>query len=100
MNFDEKKLAKLKNADEMFDKYYGKPGSVKRIEFQAKAKAWYYAELLKETRKKEKITQRELAEKIGKKREYIALLEKGETDMQLSTFISITEALGLRLSIA
>ena len=100
MILDEKKLARLNNSDKIFAKYYGEIGSEKRVEFEAKAKAWYYAELLKEVRKKEKVTQQELAEKIGKKREYIALLEKGETDMQLSTFISITEALGLRLSIA
>jgi len=99
MILDDKKLAKLKNSDKMLSKYYGEIGSIKRIEFEAKAKAWYYAELLKEVRKKEKVTQQELAEKIGKKREYVALLEKGETDMQLSTFISITEALGLQLSI-
>ncbi|MDR0295094.1 MAG: helix-turn-helix domain-containing protein [Prevotellaceae bacterium] len=99
MNLDEQKLLRLKDSDKVFDKYYGEIGSVKRTDFEAKAKAWYYAELLKEVRKKERVTQQELAKKIGKKREYIALLEKGETDMQLSTFISITEALGLRLSI-
>ncbi|MFI3293871.1 MAG: transcriptional regulator, partial [Rikenellaceae bacterium] len=33
------------------------------------------------------------------KREYIAMLEKGDTDMQLSTFILISEALGLRFSL-
>ena len=41
------------------------------------AKAWYYAELLKDERKKQNITQKALAERIGKKREYISALEKG-----------------------
>ena len=36
---------------------------------------------------------------IGKKREYIALLEKGETDMQLSTFLMITDAVGLNFGL-
>ena len=45
------------------------------------------------------ITQKALAEQIGKKREYISALEKGQTDMQLSTFISIVDALGLRFSL-
>jgi len=57
---------------------------------------WYYGELLKDRRKELKLTQRELAERVGKKREYIALLEKGKTDMQLSTFFSISNALGLQ----
>ena len=38
-------------------------------------------------------------EKIGKKREYISALEKGQTDMQLSTFLKIADALGLRFSL-
>ena len=40
-----------------------------------------------------------LANNIGKKREYVAMLEKGETDMQLSTFIMISEAVGLKLTL-
>ena len=60
--------------------------------------AWYYAEMLKKARKNAGLTQKELAEKIGKKREYIALLEKGETDMQLSTFLLIVDSLGLTLN--
>ncbi|MDR3180375.1 MAG: helix-turn-helix domain-containing protein [Prevotellaceae bacterium] len=89
------KLAKLKRADEWFDERYGKSGTQPRTDFENKALAWYYGEILRNKRKELKITQKQLAEKIGKKREYIALLEKGETDMQLSTFFSISQALGL-----
>ena len=92
-------MAKLKRADEHFDERYGKPGTIERNEFEAKAKAWYYAEILRDARKKDKITQKQLAEKIGKKREYIALLEQGRTDMQLSTFLQISEALGLNFAL-
>jgi ribosome-binding protein aMBF1 (putative translation factor) len=99
MKFNEEKLAKLKRADEHFNERYGKSGTPERNDFETKAKAWYYAEILKDTRKKEKITQKQLAEKIGKKREYVALLERGETDMQLSTFLNISEALGLRFTL-
>lgn len=52
-------------------------------------------EILRNRRKELNLTQEELAEKIGKKRTYIARIEKGETDMQLSSFISISQALGL-----
>ena len=45
------------------------------------------------------MTQKVLAEKIGKKREYISTLEKCDTDMQLSTFLRIADALGLRFSL-
>ena len=54
---------------------------------------------MKNARKSAGITQQQLADKIGKKREYVAMLEKGETDMQLSTFIMISEAVGLKFSL-
>ena len=59
----------------------------------------YYAEVLKNARKSAGITHQQLADKIGKKREYVAMLEKGETDMQLSTFIMISEAVGLKFAL-
>ena len=87
MTFNEEKLSKLKTADELFDERYGKPGTPSRVAFEERALNWYYSEILKDRRKELKITQKQLADKVGKKREYIALLEKGETDMQLSTFL-------------
>ena len=99
MKLDTKKLNSLKSFDSYLEEQYGEESSAERKDFEAKAKAWYYAELLKGERKRQNITQKDLAEKIGKKREYISALEKGQTDMQLSTFISIAEALGLRFSL-
>ena len=77
----------------------GEPGSPEREEFEARAKAYYYAELLKEQRKQQKMTQQQLADKIGKKREYISNIERGNSDMQLSTFMQIANALGLRFAL-
>ena len=85
--------------DDRLTQRYGPVGSPSRKEFQAKAEAWYYAELLRDERKRQKLTQQELAERIGKKREYISSLERGQTDMQLSTFMLIANALGLRFSL-
>ena len=100
IQLDPEKLAKLRNVDDWLDERYGKSGTQSRADFENKAMAWYYGEILRDKRKELRITQKQLAEKIGKKREYVALLEKGETDMQLSTFFSISQALGLQLSLA
>ena len=96
---DKSKIAKLSTANEMQNEKYGKTGTPVRDAFEARAKAWYYAEVLKEARKVAGMTQQNLADRIGKKREYIASLEKGETDMQLSTFILISEAVGLKIAL-
>jgi DNA-binding XRE family transcriptional regulator len=100
MNFNEKTLAKLRRADEHFDERYGNPGTQLRKDFENKAIAWYYGEILRDKRKELKVTQAQLAERVGKKREYIASLEKGKTDMQLSTFINISNALGMQWELA
>lgn len=97
IRLDEKKLAKLNTANNMLADKYGAKGTQTRKEFDAKADAWYFAEIIKERRKQKRWTQARLAEEVGKKREYIGLLEKGKTDMQLSTFLAISNALGLNV---
>ncbi|MDR2912196.1 MAG: helix-turn-helix domain-containing protein [Alistipes sp.] len=96
---DSQKLAALKTADEHLATRYGAEGTAHRAEFEARARAWYFAEILRERRKAARMTQQQLAEMVGKKREYIAMLERGETDMQLSTFIMISDALGLKFAL-
>ncbi|MDE5543787.1 MAG: helix-turn-helix domain-containing protein, partial [Bacteroidales bacterium] len=43
------------------------------------------------------LTQKELAGRVGRERTYINRIEKGETDLQLSSFLRITEALNVKL---
>ena len=77
----------------------GAPGTKQRNELDAKARAWYYGEILRERRIQLGITQKELAEQIGKERTYVNRIEKGETDMQLSSLITIADALGGQISL-
>ena len=93
------KLKGLPTANEMLNEKYGKKGTTSRAEFEARAQAWYYAELLREERKRRGISQSKLASLVGKSRTYITALEKGQTDMQLSTFIMLSRALGLDFSL-
>ena len=99
IKIDEKKLAALKTGSQHLIEKYGERGTPAREEFEAKARAWYFAEILRDERKRQKLTQQQLGERIGKKREYISSLEQGQTDMQLSTFMLIANALGLRFSL-
>ncbi|MDH6356109.1 HTH-type transcriptional regulator/antitoxin HipB [Dysgonomonas sp. PH5-45] len=88
---------KLKNANTLLDAKYGKEGTASRDEFNKEAIAYYYGEILKEKRKELNLTQEQLSEKVGLKRSYIAKIEKGATDMQMSSFVRIAQALGLKL---
>lgn len=84
-------------AETVLAKEVGAHGTAEREAFDAKARAWYYGEVLKERRKELGLTQKELADNVGCKRTYINRIEHGETDMQLSSFIRIADALGLSL---
>ncbi len=95
MNFSHHK--EVVEAEKILAPIIGEQGSEQRNAFNAKAQAWYYGEILKKRRKTLQITQKDLAERIGKERAYISRIEKGETDMQLSSFILIAEALNLRI---
>lgn len=95
--FDFSKADGFIQAEDKLSKEIGELGSIERDAFNAKARAWYYGEVLRQRRKELKLTQKELAERVGKERAYISRLEQGETDLQLSSFIQIIEALGLAI---
>lgn len=93
------KLEKLTTSSELLDSKYGKTGTPGREDFDARALAWYYGELLGERRRQLGITQAKLAEEVGVKRGYISRIERGETDKQLSRLLRISNALGLTFSL-
>lgn len=98
-NTDFSKKPGYVKAETVLAREVGEIGSEERAEFDAKARAWYYGELLRKRRKELGITQKELAQQISRERTYINRIEKGETDLQLSSFIRIAEALGLTLNL-
>ena len=95
----EKLKQELPTMNDFLNQKYGKLGSATRENFNAEALAYYYGELIKEKRKEKKWTQQDLADKIGKERSYIAKIEQGKTDLQVSNFIQIISAFGLKLQI-
>ena len=91
-------IRNAKTFDELLDIKYGKVGTPKRDEFEAKANYFVISEMLKEARKEAHITQEQLAEKIGTKKSYISRIENGKADIQLSTIFKLFETgLGKRV---
>jgi len=77
--------------EEHLTEYYGGKGSEKRTELEIKAQAFVIGELIKEERRIAKMTQEELADKIGAKKSFISRIENGKTDIQLSTLYRLLE---------
>ena len=68
----------------------------------SKKKAQYYiiSETLKDARREAKMTQEQLATKVGTKKSYISRLENGKCDIQLSTLYKIFEfGLGKKINL-
>jgi len=97
---ENKKMESARDFDELLNIKYGKTGSESRNAFEEKANYFIISEMLKEARKEAKLTQEELAEKVGTKKSYISRLENGKCDIQLSTLYRIFEhGLGRRVQL-
>ena len=99
IKLDEKKLARLHTAGELLDAQYGAPGTESRRAFEDKARSYHYGVILRDRRKELKMTQQQLANKVGTQRSYIARVERGQTDIQMSSFMRILSALNIGLEL-
>ena len=94
-------MKKLTTFEEHLNKRYGRKGTTRREKFEAESLAFRLGEMLKEERKKAKLTQEQLATKTGTKKSYISRIEAGKSDIQLSTFSRIIEVgLNKRINIS
>lgn len=89
----------IQDIDAIMDKRFGAVGTESRNEFRREAYNFCVGQLILEARKQEKLTQSDLAERIGASKSYISRIEKGQIEPGAGTFFRIIEALGLRLEI-
>jgi HTH-type transcriptional regulator / antitoxin HipB len=76
--------------DLLYDKY-GDRGTAARDKYESDSLAFRLGVMLKEARQESKITQKQLAEKTGTKKSYISRIEKGKSDIQISTYQRLIE---------
>ena len=81
------------------DSLYGKVGTPELEAFQREAYACCVGQIIRDARHREKVSQRELAERIGVSQSYISQIEKGTVEPGAGMFYQIIEALGLCLNI-
>ena len=96
------KNEKVKSWKDHIDEKYGKEGTASRQKFEEEFETFRIGVLIQEARKKQKMTQQELAEKAGTTKNYISRIENNASDIRLSTLMRIIqEGLGgsLKLSV-
>ncbi len=80
---------------------YGKKGTPIRDKFDADSLAFRLGVMLKEARKEANMTQDELAQRTGTKKSYISRIERGLSDIQMSTYYKLVETgLGKSLNVS
>ena len=94
-------MKNVKTFDQLLDEKYGKKGNAERDKFDADSLAFRLGAMLKEARVEANLTQEELAEKTGTKKSYISRIERGLSDIQISTYYKLIElGLGKHLNIS
>jgi len=79
---------------------YGQKGTESRDKYDADSLAFRLGVMLKEARKEANLTQEQLAKKTGTKKSYISRIERGSSDIQISTYYKLIEiGLGRHLNI-
>lgn len=87
--------------EDILKESYGEKGTPLRDKYDAGSIAFRLGVMLKEARNDAKMTQDELAEKTGTKKSYISRIERGQSDIQISTFHKLIEiGLGKHLNIS
>ncbi len=91
----------LTSWDDHLDKKYGKPGTSTRDKYEQDFESFKIGVLIQEARKKQNLTQVQLADKVGTSRNSISRIENNTSDIRLSTLMKIiNEGLGGHLKLS
>jgi len=94
-------MKNLTNFEDLLIEKYGNKGTEEREKFDADSLAFRLGVMLKEARQESNLTQEQLAEKTGTKKSYISRIERGLSDIQISTYHKLIEiGLGKHLNIS
>ena len=99
MEKNELKKMNLTPIEDLITEDFGAAGTPEREQFEMECDAFIIGEQLKEERRKAGLTQEQLAEKIGTKKSFISRVERGHTDIQLSTLVKLFHGLGRQISV-
>lgn len=86
--------------DAILNEKYGKEGSPEKEQFNKEAYAYCVGQIILDARKQERMTQTDLAKKVGTDKTYISRIEKGTVEPGVGLFFRIMNALGLKVEIA
>ncbi len=90
-NMEEIKMKNITDFEDILKEKYGEKGPPTRDQYDADSLAFRLGVLLKKVRNEANITQEELAQRTGTKKSYISRIERGQSDIQISTYYKLIE---------
>ncbi len=87
----ENKMKNVTDFEDLLTNTYGEKGTPSRDKYDTDSLAFRLGVMLKEARKEAQVTQEELAERTGTKKSYISRIERGQSDIQISTYYKLIE---------
>lgn len=90
----------LMDFDVLLDENFGKAGTSERDALEAGAQAFCVGQMILDARKGERMTQQELAQRVGTNKSYISKIENGYVEPSAGLFLRIINALGLRFEVS
>jgi ribosome-binding protein aMBF1 (putative translation factor) len=84
-------MKNVTNFEDLLIEKYGEKGTAQRDRFDTDSLAFRLGVMLKDARQEANLTQEELAEKTGTKKSYISRIERGLSDIQMSTYHKLIE---------
>jgi len=94
-------MENTKRFEDILKEKYGEKGTPSRDKYDAESLAFRLGIMLKEARNEAQLTQEELAKRTGTKKSYISRIERGLSDIQISTYYKLIKlGLGKDLNIS
>ncbi len=94
-------MKSITDFEDLLKDKYGEKGTPKRDKYDAESLAYRLGVMLREARKEAHITQEQLAERTGTKKSYISRIERGKSDIQITTYYKLVEiGLGKQLNVS
>ena len=90
---------KISDYSAVLNTQYGEKGTAERAKFDDEAYAFYISQVLLAARKNARLTQKDLAKRIGADKSYVSRVERGVTIPSVATFYRIINSLGLTINI-
>lgn len=90
----------LKDIDTLTDEFVGKRGTPAREKFEYELRMDILGALIKETRKRKKLSQEQLGFLVGVQKAQISKIENNTKNFRLDTILRIMDALGMKVKLS